>query len=40
VGVAYASAARAAFRANADRAHIKRRINDLLNSEIVEEKTY
>ena len=39
-GPAYVQAARTAFVANAERARIKRRINLLLDSEIVEEKTY
>jgi hypothetical protein len=39
-GPSYAMAARAAFRANAERARFKRQINLLLNSEIIEEKTY
>ena len=39
-GPNYAQAARAALRANAERARIKRRINLLLDSEIIEEKTY
>ena len=39
-GPAYVQAARAAFRANAQRASFKRRINLMLDSEIVEEKTY
>ena len=40
LGPAYAAAARAAFHANAERARIKRKINLLLDSEIIEEKTY
>jgi hypothetical protein len=39
-GPTYAQAARAAFRANAERARFKRMINLLLDSEIIEEKTY
>jgi len=39
-GDVYVAAARRAFVANAERAKIKRRINILLNSEIIEEKTY
>ncbi|HVJ52075.1 MAG TPA: DUF6165 family protein [Aliidongia sp.] len=39
-GSAYVTAARAAFRANAERARLKRQINLLLDSEIIEEKTY
>ena len=39
-GPAYAAAARAAFQANAERARFKRQINLLLESEIIEEKTY
>ena len=39
-GPAYAEAARAAFQANAERARFKRQINLLLESEIIEEKTY
>jgi len=39
-GPAYAQAAQAAFRANAERARFKRMINLLLESEIIEEKTY
>ena len=39
-GRPYVEAARAAFRANAERARIKRQINLLLHSEIIEEKTY
>jgi len=39
-GATYAMAARAAFRANAERARFKRQINLLLDSEIIEEKTY
>lgn len=39
-GATYALAARAAFRANAERARFKRQINLLLDSEIIEEKTY
>ena len=39
-GSTYVEAARAAFRANAERARIKRQINLLLDSEIIEEKTY
>ena len=39
-GPAYVRAAKAAFIANAERARIKRRINLLLDSEIIEEKTY
>lgn len=39
-GERYVRAARAAFVANAERARIKRKINLLMNSEILEEKTY
>jgi hypothetical protein len=39
-GPVYATAARAAFSANAERARLKRQINLLLDSEIIEEKTY
>jgi hypothetical protein len=39
-GQRYVDAARAAFRANAERARFKRQINLLLDSEIIEEKTY
>jgi hypothetical protein len=39
-GPRYVAASRAAYVANADRAKIKRRINVLMESEIVEEKTF
>lgn len=39
-GPDYATAAHDAFCANAERARIKRRINELTQSEIIEEKTY
>lgn len=40
IGPDYALAAHAALRANAERARIKRQINLMLDSEIIEEKTY